>query len=97
MRMSGKCRNNDNNSDNLLISRRTDGGKNGELFSSVSIGLHLHKVDYCQFSFLCEWGHIKAFSGFRFIHHLCVRRLPKGRKVEGKKNMSQHTETQEDM
>ena len=28
MRMSGKCRNNNNNSDNPLISHRTDEGKN---------------------------------------------------------------------
>ena len=34
MRMSEKCRNNNynNNSDNTLTSRRTDGGKNGDSF-----------------------------------------------------------------
>ena len=36
MRMSEKCH---NNSDNLLTSRRTDGGKNQQLFGTYALDL----------------------------------------------------------
>ena len=47
MKVSEKCSNNSNNSDNHLTSRRTDGGKNGEIFEMSILKIDLFVLWNC--------------------------------------------------